>query len=108
MKDLQDLTITLMVYEPVNEQAYDEPSAVPYVCEVQFYWPECGCVATVGGVCAVELATLLYFDSEYKGQKLVVSVDEAIEAGDAQCIDRLAEAMVYVIGMLIKQEREDG
>lgn len=50
MKDLQDPTITLMVYEPVNEQAYDEPSAVPYVCEAQFYWPECGCVATVGGV----------------------------------------------------------
>lgn len=50
MKDLQDPTITLMVYEPVNEQAYDEPSAVPYVCEVQFYWPETGCVATIGGV----------------------------------------------------------
>lgn len=50
MKALQDPTITLMVYEPVNEQAYDEPSAVPYVCEVQFYWPECGCVATIGGV----------------------------------------------------------
>lgn len=50
MKDLQDPTITLMVYEPVNEQAHDEPTAVPYVCEVQFYWPECGCVATIGGL----------------------------------------------------------
>lgn len=27
MKDLQAPTITLMVYAPVNEQAYDEPSA---------------------------------------------------------------------------------
>ena len=50
MKDLQDPTITLMVYEPVNGQAYAEPSAVPYVCEVQFYWPKRGCIATVGGV----------------------------------------------------------
>lgn len=50
MKDLQDPTITMMVYEPVNEQAYDEPSAVPYVCEVQFYWPATGCIATIGGV----------------------------------------------------------
>lgn len=40
MKDLQAPTITLMVYEPVNEQAHDEPTAVPYVCEVQFYWPD--------------------------------------------------------------------
>lgn len=29
MKDLQDPTITLMVYEPVNEQAYDEPCKQP-------------------------------------------------------------------------------
>lgn len=50
MKDLGNPTITLMVYEPVNEQAYDEPSAVPYVCEVQFYWPATGCIATIGGV----------------------------------------------------------
>lgn len=50
MKELGKSTITLMVYEPANEQAYDVPSAVPYVCEVQLYWVDTGCIATVGGV----------------------------------------------------------
>ena len=82
-----------------------------YVIVYYFDWDD--------GVCDVELETLLYFDSEYKGQKLVVSVDEiipvvlkplmdeAIEAGDAQCIDRLAEAMVYVLTELQTQEAGD-
>lgn len=32
MKDLQDPTITLMVYEPVNEQAYDDIEAFENPC----------------------------------------------------------------------------
>ena len=35
-------------------------------------------------------------------------MDEAIEAGDAQCIDRLAEAMVYVLTELQTQEQPNG
>lgn len=34
-------------------------------------------------------------------------MDEAIEAGDAQCIDRLAQAMVYVLTELQSQEAGD-
>lgn len=72
------------------------------------------------GVCYVELETLLYFDSEYKGQKLVDNVDEiipvilkplmdeAIAEQNASNINQLAEAMVYVIGMSIKQEQPNG
>lgn len=72
------------------------------------------------GVCAAELDTLMYFNNEYKGQKLVDSVDEitpvilkplmdeAIEEMNASNINQLAEAMVYVIGMSIKQECENG
>lgn len=37
-----------------------------------------------------------------------IEMDEAIEAGDAQCIDRLAEAMGYVLTELQTQERENG
>lgn len=36
-----------------------EKSAVPHVCEVQFYWPECGCVATVGGKSTCAMPSVL-------------------------------------------------
>lgn len=102
---------------------YDVLSKCISQCEELKYPPDSDVIVYYfdwdDGVCAVELETLLYFDSEYKGQKLVVSVDEiipvilkplmdeAIEAGDAQCIDRLAEAMVYVLTELQTQEAGD-
>lgn len=59
-------------------------------------------------------------DVEYKGQQLLAVevkdiipkilrplMDEAIEAGDAQCIDRLAQTMVYVLTELKSQEAGD-
>ena len=102
---------------------YDVVSKCMSQCEELKYPPDSDVIVYYfdwdDGVCAVELETLLYFDSEYKGQKLVVSVDEiipvilkplmdeAIEAGDAQCIDRLAQAMVYVLTELQSQEAGD-
>lgn len=71
------------------------------------------------GVCEVWVIDLMSYDKEYEGQKLVASrdevipkilrplMDEAIEAGDAQRIDQLAEAMVYVLTELQSQETED-
>lgn len=103
---------------------YDVVSKCMRQCEELKYPPDSDVIVYYfdwdDGVCAVELETLLYVDSEYKGQQLVVEVkdiipkilrplmDEAIEAGDAQCIDRLAEAMVYVINNLIPQEQDNG
>lgn len=71
------------------------------------------------GVHEVWVIDLMAYDKEYEGQKLVSSrdeiipkilrplMDEAIEAGDAQCIDRLAQAMVYVLTELQSQEAGD-
>lgn len=66
------------------------------------------------------VSALMMYSNPYAGQKLVDSVDEiipvilkplmdeAIEEMNASAINQLAEAMVYVIGMSIKQERENG
>lgn len=71
------------------------------------------------GVCEETVSALMMYSNPYAGQQLVVEVkdiipkilhplmDEAIEAGDAQCIDRLAEAMVYVLTELQTQEAGD-
>lgn len=71
------------------------------------------------GVCDATVQMLMLYSTPYTGQKLVVEVkdiipkilrplmDEAIEAGDAQCIDRLAQAMVYVLTELQSQEAGD-
>ena len=103
---------------------YDAVSKCMRQCEELKYPPDSDVIVYYfdwdAGVCYVELETLLYFDSEYKGQKLVDSVDEiipvilkplmdeAIEEMNASNINQLAEAMVYVIGMSIKQECENG
>lgn len=72
------------------------------------------------GVCDATVQMLMLYSTPYKGQKLVDSVDEiipvilkplmdeAIAEMNASNINQLAEAMVYVIGMSIKQERENG
>lgn len=71
------------------------------------------------GVCEETVSALMMYSNPYAGQQLVVEVkdiipkilrplmDEAIEAGDAQCINRLAEAMVYVLTELQTQEAGD-
>lgn len=72
------------------------------------------------GVCEETVQMLMLYSTPYQGQQLVDSVDEiipvilkplmdeAIAEMNASNINQLAEAMVYVIGMSIKQEREDG
>lgn len=72
------------------------------------------------GVYEGTVSALMMYSNPYAGQQLVVEVkdiipkilrplmDEAIEAGDAQCIDQLAEAMTYVINTLIPQEHPNG
>lgn len=71
------------------------------------------------GVYEATVSALMMYSNPYAGQQLVVEVkdiipkilrplmDEAIEAGDAQCIDRLAKAMVYVLTELQPQEAGD-
>ena len=71
------------------------------------------------GVYEETVSALMMYSNPYAGQQLVVEVkdiipkilrplmDEAIEAGDAQCIDRLAQAMVYVLTELQSQEAGD-
>lgn len=71
------------------------------------------------GVCEETVSALMMYSNPYAGQQLVVEVkdiipkilrplmDEAIEAGDAQCINRLAEAMVYGLTELQTQEAGD-
>ena len=72
------------------------------------------------GLCDATVQMLMLYSTPYKGQKLVDSVDEiipvilkplmdeAIAEMNASNINQLAAAMVYVIGMSIKQERENG
>lgn len=72
------------------------------------------------GVCEETVQMLTLYSTPYHGQQLVDSVDEiipvilkplmdeAIAEQNASNINQLAEAMVYVIGMSIKQERENG
>ena len=72
------------------------------------------------GVYEETVSALMMYSNPYAGQQLVDSVDEiipvilkplmdeAIAEMNASNINQLAEAMTYVIGMLIKQEREDG
>lgn len=72
------------------------------------------------GLCDETVQMLMLYSTPYKGQKLVDSVDEiipvilkplmdeAIAEMNASNINQLAEAMVYVIGMSIKQECENG
>lgn len=73
------------------------------------------------GVSTADMHGIVYNqDNTYQGQQLVDSVDEiipvilkplmdeAIAEMNASNINQLVEAMVYVIGMSIKQEREDG
>lgn len=71
------------------------------------------------GVYEETVSALMMYSNPYAGQQLVVEVkdiipkilrplmDEAIEAGDAQCIYRLAQAMVYVLTELQSQEAGD-
>lgn len=71
------------------------------------------------GVCEETVSALMMYSNPYAGQQLVVEVkdiipkilrplmDEAIKAGDAQCIDRLAKTMVYVLTELQPQEAGD-
>lgn len=71
------------------------------------------------GVYEETVSALMMYSNPYAGQQLVVEVkdiipkilrplmDEAIEAGDAQCIYRLAQAMVYVLTKLQSQEAGD-
>lgn len=72
------------------------------------------------GLCDETVQMLMLYSTPYKGQKLVDSVDEiipvilkplmdeAIAEMNASNINQLAAAMVYVIGMSIKQARENG
>lgn len=72
------------------------------------------------GVCGETVQMLMLYSTPYKGQKLVDSVDEiipvilkplmdeAIAEMNAANINQLAAAMVCVIGMSIKPERENG
>ena len=72
------------------------------------------------GVCEETVQMLTLYSTPYQGQQLVDDVkdiipvilqplmDEAIAEQNASAINQLAEAMTYVIGMLTKQEREDG
>lgn len=72
------------------------------------------------GVYEETVSALMMYSNPYAGQQLVVEVkdiipkilrplmDEAIAEMNASNINQLAEAMVYVIGMSIKQERENG
>lgn len=72
------------------------------------------------GVYEETVSALMWYSTPYTGQKLVDSVDEiipvilkplmdeAIAEMNASAVNQLAEAIVYVIGMSIKQEREDG
>lgn len=102
---------------------YDIVSKCMRQCEELAYPPDSDVIVYYfdweEGVSVDELEALMHFNHEYKGQKLVSSVhevipkilrplmDEAIEAGDAQCIDRLAQAMVYVLTELQSQEAGD-
>ena len=103
---------------------YDTVSKYMRQCEELKYPPDSDVIVYYfdwdDGVCAGELETLLYFDSEYKGQKLVDSVDEiipvilkplmdeAIAEMNASNINQLAEAISYVINELIPQEQDNG
>lgn len=103
---------------------YDVVSKCMRQCEELKYPPDSDVIVYYfdweEGVCDAELDTLMYFSSEYKGQKLVSSVDEiipvilkplmdeAITEMNASNINQLAEAMAYVINTVIPQERENG
>lgn len=103
---------------------YDVVSKCMRQCEELKYPPDSDVIVYYfdwdDGVCAVELETLLHVDSEYKGQKLVDSVDEiipvilkplmdeAIAEQNASAVNQLAEAMTYVIDELIPQEQPNG
>ena len=103
---------------------YDAVSKCMRQCEELKYPPDSEVIVYYfdwdDGVCATELATLMYFDSEYKGQKLVANTEElipvilrplmydAIDSEDVQCIDRLTRAIIYVIDELIPQEQPNG
>jgi hypothetical protein len=72
------------------------------------------------GVCEETVQMLTLYSTPYQGQQLVDDVkdiipvilqplmDEAIAEQNASAINQLAEAMTYVIGMLIKQEQPNG
>lgn len=72
------------------------------------------------GVCEETVQMLTLYSTPYQGQQLVDDVKdiipvilqplmyEAIAEQNASAVNQLAEAIVYVIGMSIKQEREDG
>lgn len=71
------------------------------------------------GVYEETVSALMMYSNPYAGQQLVVAVKDiipkilqplmnaAIEAGDAQRINQLAQAMVYVLTELQTQETED-
>lgn len=72
------------------------------------------------GVCEETVQMLTLYSTPYQGQQLVHDVKdiipvilqplmyEAIAEQNASAVNQLSEAIVYVIGMSIKQEREDG
>lgn len=72
------------------------------------------------GVYEETVSALMMYSNPYAGQQLVTNVseiipkilrplmDEAIEAGNAQRIRQLAEAMAYVINDLQSQEQDNG
>lgn len=103
-------------YDTVSKcmRQLEELGRVPDDATTQVYyfdWEE--------GVCEETVSALMMYSNPYAGQKLVASVDEiipkilrplmdeAIEAGDAQCIDQLSQAMVYVLTELQTQEADD-
>lgn len=102
---LQNIGLTMTDHVPVYW--FDDTTQVYY-----FDWEE--------GVYEETVSALMWYSTPYTGQKLVDSVDEiipvilkplmdeAIAEMNASAVNQLAEAIVYVIGMSIKQEREDG
>lgn len=120
------LPYTEYVYQHIDYATshYDAVSKCMRQCEELKYPPDSDVIVYYfdwdDGVCAVGLATLMYFDSEYKGQKLVTSVgeiipailrplmDEAIAEQNASAINQLADSMAYVIDNLIPQEQPNG
>ena len=120
------LPYTEDVYQHIDYATshYDAVSKCMRQCEELKYPPDSDVIVYYfdwdDGVCAVELATLMYFDSEYKGQKLVANaeelvpvilrplMDEAVERKNTSKISQLADSMAYVIDDLIPQEQPNG
>ena len=123
--DLLQTPYTDDVYQYLADATlhYDNVSKCMRQCEELSYPPDSDVIVYYfdwdGGLCDEELSSLMYFDSEYRGQTLVDDVndiipkilrplmDEAIEAGDAKRINQLAKAMGYVLTELQTQGADD-